>query len=144
MILSTQYPMSEVQDQIWHSWIPLISTNLRSNDSKNLDWYLFPNYYVAMGKRQTVFFFHFLFLLRLGSFNPLHTGNHMNSDATQLLWVIWACNKCWADTQRFIGSITVGSIDKVDRSFQNSKVTGEETVIGKSPASGFAPRWIEE
>ena len=55
-------------------------------------------------------------------------------DATQLLWVIWACNKCWADTQHLIGNIAVGSIDKVGQSFfQNSKVAGGGTCIGKSP-----------
>ena len=33
--------------------------------------------------------------------------------------------------------------NKVGKSFQNSKVNGEGAVVGKSPVSGLAPRWIE-
>ena len=40
--------------------------------------------------------------------------------------------------------MAIGSIDKVGPSFQNAKVTtGDGTVIGKSPVSGFPPRWVE-
>ena len=38
--------------------------------------------------------------------------------------------------------LAIGSIDKVGKSFQHSKVTGEGTVIGKSPVSGATLRWI--
>ena len=39
--------------------------------------------------------------------------------------------------------LAICSADKVGKSFQNSKVTGEGTVISKTPVSGSGLRWIK-
>ena len=52
-------------------------------------------------------------------------------------------HKCWANTQHFIGKYSHKQYIELGKSFQNSKVIGEGAVVGKSPVSGLAPRWIE-
>ena len=51
--------------------------------------------------------------------------------------------KYWANTQHFSGKYSNRQYIKVRKSFQNSKIIGDGVVVGKSPVSSLAPRWIE-
>ena len=52
-------------------------------------------------------------------------------------------HKCWANTQHLSSKYSHRQYIKIGKSLQKTKVIGEGAVVGKSSASGLAPRWIE-